>query len=60
MSSCGRPPSNAPSGEAPRASPPRRIALDDILEGAREAIIIHDGQDYRLRLTANGKLILTK
>ena len=28
--------------------------------GGREAILEHDGQDYRLRITANGKLILTK
>ncbi|MGE5357738.1 MAG: hemin uptake protein HemP [Bacteroidales bacterium] len=25
-----------------------------------EAILVHGGQDYRLRITANGKLILTK
>jgi hemin uptake protein HemP len=30
------------------------------LGGDREAILEHDGQDYRLRITANGKLILTK
>ena len=27
--------------------------------GEREAILEHDGQEYRLRTTANGKLILT-
>jgi hemin uptake protein HemP len=26
----------------------------------REAVLVHDGFDYRLRLTSNGKLILTK
>jgi hemin uptake protein HemP len=31
-----------------------------LLAGEREAILEHDGQDYRLRITANGKLILTK
>lgn len=28
--------------------------------GSREVVIAHDGTDYRLRLTASGKLILTK
>ncbi len=37
-----------------------RVLVSDILKGGREAIIEHDGQDYRLRITANGKLILTK
>lgn len=37
-----------------------RIDVRDILGGAKEAIIVHDGQDYRLRITSQGKLILTK
>lgn len=37
-----------------------RVLVSDILRGGREAILEHDGQDYRLRITANGKLILTK
>lgn len=28
--------------------------------GDKEAILEHGGQDYRLRITASGKLILTK
>ena len=39
---------------------PRRHKVSDLLEGDREAILEHGGQDYRLRITANGKLILTK
>jgi hemin uptake protein HemP len=31
-----------------------------LLQGEREVILEHDGLDYRLRITANGKLILTK
>lgn len=42
--------------EAPRP----RVKVSELLEGGREAILEHDGQDYRLRITANGKLILTK
>ena len=31
------------------------------MAGGREAVLLHDGTDeYRLRLTSNGKLILTK
>jgi hemin uptake protein HemP len=36
------------------------VLVSEILAGGREAILEHDGQDYRLRITANGKLILTK
>jgi hemin uptake protein HemP len=43
-----------------RSRPPIRIQLANLLEGGREAIIVHNGEDYRLRVTANGKLILTK
>ena len=38
----------------------RRHKVSDLLGTEREAILEHDGQDYRLRITANGKLILTK
>jgi hemin uptake protein HemP len=31
-----------------------------MLGQAREAILEHGGQEYRLRITANHKLILTK
>ncbi|MBS0469432.1 MAG: hemin uptake protein HemP [Proteobacteria bacterium] len=46
--------------ETAAAPPLRRLELRDLLKGEREAIILHDGQEYRLRLTANHKLILTK
>jgi hemin uptake protein HemP len=39
---------------------PRRVTVVDLLDGKRELILEHDGQDYRLRITSNGKLILTK
>jgi hemin uptake protein HemP len=42
------------------SKPIRRIASRDILDGGREAVLLHDGAKYRLRLTSNGKLILTK
>lgn len=37
-----------------------RLDSRNLFRAAREVIIAHDGADYRLRLTANGKLILTK
>jgi hemin uptake protein HemP len=39
---------------------PRRWTSAAILGDAREALIEHAGAVYRLRLTASGKLILTK
>ena len=39
---------------------PRRLKVREMLGGEREAILEHGGQDYRLRITASGKLILTK
>ena len=42
------------------AGRPRRLKVSELLDGEREAILEHGGQDYRLRITANGKLILTK
>lgn len=42
------------------ARPARRIDLRDLLKGAREAVILYEGQEYRLRITSNAKLILTK
>jgi hemin uptake protein HemP len=46
-------------------SPSERIRLPRVdsarlLAGGRELIIDHTGAEYRLRLTRNGKLILTK
>lgn len=37
-----------------------RYRVDDLLQGGREAVLVHRGQDYRLRITSTGKLILTK
>lgn len=37
-----------------------RYHVDELLKGGREAILIHRGQEYRLRITSTGKLILTK
>ncbi|MDU0460359.1 MAG: hemin uptake protein HemP [Geobacteraceae bacterium] len=36
------------------------ITSKEIFGGSHEIIIIHDGLPYRLRITKNNKLILTK
>lgn len=38
----------------------RRLRSEDIFCGAQEVVIAHGGHDYRLRITSNDKLILTK
>jgi hemin uptake protein HemP len=37
-----------------------RIDSRDLFAGTREITIVHGGETYRLRLTAQNKLILTK
>jgi hemin uptake protein HemP len=47
----------------PTAAPARelkRVSTDDLIGPAREVLIRHAGCDYRLRITRQGKLILTK
>jgi hemin uptake protein HemP len=38
----------------------RRIPVGDLLGGGREVVLVHRNAEYRLRLTSNDKLILTK
>ncbi len=45
---------------ASRADSLPRLDARRLFAATREVIIEHEGADYRLRLTANGKLILTK
>jgi hemin uptake protein HemP len=42
-----------------QADPPRRITSAALLQGQRHIVIEHVGREYRLLLTAKGKLILT-
>lgn len=45
----------------PEAVPPRpHTTSARLMGGARELIIRHAGEEYRLRITGKGKLILTK
>lgn len=58
---------NSESSDQKRVEPPRValpgvrvVASDDLFEGAKEVIIIHGNEHYRLRVTRSGKLILQK
>ncbi len=57
--------SRSPDGEvggvdAAKPDGVRRVDSTLLFGGANELIIEHDGDSYRLRCTAKGKLILTK
>lgn len=54
-------PSRVQAIEAARqpADAPRKVRSEALLGSARELRIVHYGREYRLRLTQNGKLILT-
>lgn len=57
------PPAEPAEGEPdsrPRVQAPRRVRVETLLAGTREIIIEHRDDEYRLRLTSKGKLILTK
>ena len=60
------PPTEGDAPEAARVSPPAprtnaipRVTSEELLGPCRQLVIAHDGRDYRLRITQNGKLILT-
>ena len=50
------------TASAPVVSPggPRRLDSAALFQRAREIVIVHGGQEYRLRITKADKLILTK
>ncbi len=53
------PPTNRDPATAP-AREPKRVSSEELIGPAREVLIQHAGCDYRLRITRQGKLILTK
>jgi len=44
----------------PPETPQRVLCSDSLFQGARELRIAHGGETYRLTVTRQGKLILTK
>jgi hemin uptake protein HemP len=63
-----RKPDDPPRGPGARAAPAKtastsevpRIDVAMLMQGGREAILLHGAVEYRLRVTKAGKLILTK
>ena len=50
---------NDPRYYTPR--PPRqRVSTTDLMRGDRALVLLHEGEEYVLRITKTGKLILTK
>ena len=49
-----------PPAEPPATEPQRQVPSAALFQGRREIVIIHHGQEYRLRITRADKLILTK
>jgi len=54
----GLPPSRPHHSQRAVGQP--RLKSQDLFRGTHELIIEHQGQEYRLRLTRNDKLILNK
>lgn len=51
----------APQADAaPASEPPPVVNSEELLRGGRELVIRHGRETYLLRITATGKLILTK
>ncbi len=49
-----------PAEPGTRWLPPGTIPTNLLFQGSQEILISHNGEHYRLRITRNGKLILTK
>lgn len=47
------------SKTAPASVTPPRYEAESLFAGARQLVIVHGEREYRLRLTATNKLILT-
>lgn len=60
----GKPAETALAGvsrpEMADAGQPAVLQTENLFRGAREVVIAHRGDRYRLRITQSGKLILTK
>ncbi len=50
----------APATSPAEPTTDRQVPSAALFQGRREIIIVHHGQEYRLRITRADKLILTK
>ena len=55
----GQKPAPATEGFA-KSVPPVTLETESLFKGTEEVRLLHRGQEYRLRVTKQGKLILTK
>ncbi|OGA12335.1 MAG: hypothetical protein A3D95_00725 [Betaproteobacteria bacterium RIFCSPHIGHO2_12_FULL_69_13] len=55
----GMTPLSSKSADRTELRAPNRVASEALLGPHRELVIVHNGREYRLRLTQNDKLILT-
>ncbi|MHB1083558.1 MAG: hemin uptake protein HemP [Thiobacillus sp.] len=53
-------PTRKPDATGQGARSPDSIPASRLFQGSQEILIGHNGDTYRLRITRNGKLILTK
>ena len=49
-----------PTPAEPTPPHPRILTSEELLQGERELIIVHDGKQYLLRITKNGRLLLNR
>lgn len=60
MSNPAPAPTHLPNETTQRARATDIVQADRLFQGSQEILIGHNGDTYRLRITRNGKLILTK
>ena len=48
-----------PQQPPPSSTAVKRVSSESLLGRAKELAIVHNGREYKLRLTQNDKLILT-
>jgi hemin uptake protein HemP len=53
-------PAPKPADMTPPADTPPLVDVRALMQGRREIVLVLDGEAYRLRITMNDKLILTK
>jgi hemin uptake protein HemP len=52
--------SQAPNKDSKEQDPPRSVASEDLFGNGRVVLIQHAGEQYRLLITRNNRLILQK
>jgi hemin uptake protein HemP len=52
-------PARLPTSPRQSEGAPQRVSSEKLLGSRGELVILHNGREYRLRLTQSGKLILT-